>query len=114
MTAPAPVRFAPSWTTTTAPSGKVASLCGCGWSHTSADSNLASIARVDHELLHRRRASEQGGLADLLDAGENPMPAVLGQLVATGLTREMALAAVLDAVDARRVIITPRFALRRA
>ncbi|WP_156250906.1 hypothetical protein [Pseudactinotalea terrae] len=113
MTAPAPVRFAPSWTTTTT-GGKVTSLCGCGWSHTSADADLASIARVDHELRHRRRATEQAGLADLLDAGENPMPTVLGKLVATGLTRESALAAVHDAVDTRRVTITDRFALRRA
>lgn len=49
-----PSRYVPGWTVTPDGTATVSLCTACGWTHRDKDQNLACVARVDHEIMHRR------------------------------------------------------------
>lgn len=47
-------RYVPGWEVSTVEKVTTSTCTTCRWPHRSRDVNLACIARVDHELTHRR------------------------------------------------------------
>lgn len=105
----------PTWTITFDDHQRVMSVGSCGWSHIGGDRNLATIARVDHELRHRRGLAHgpHSQVTDHMGPGLNDIRSVLGALCEQGLTTEGAVAAVHEAIAADAVRLTPDFKLVR-